>query len=547
MKSATTAMMKKTGSALCLIAFAATAGATTYPVGNAADFNALPTLNAGDRAVLKDGNYGTLDKTLYSLIADDATARTNPVLVYAQTPGGAKISAPSKIVLSGRGIVLAGLDFTKTSGMIDNGSSSPTYLIRTAPNSRNIVLNNLRFKGCTAGDNNGRWLLINGFNHRIEYCTFEGKDDPISNTTVAVYPNSAEAAGASVPRNHLIRRCWFGPREIAAGANGYETIRIGASPVQAYSMHVTVEENVFYRTVWRADGQSGETEIISNKSADNTIRNNTFLESQGQLTLRHGDRALVEGNFFLGGGRYSGLGIVIAATNNLQAGVRIIGQDHVVRNNYFENLRGTNFCAALCLMAGEAEWDDAVDDGYETPHNAQILHNTFVDCGQIRLGVASSSTFQPTMPTNCVFFNNAWQGYGSPAAICRSAGFEVGGSGGNYIYEPNGAFGWTGLANGTYSSTTSPGVDEPFNGYRVPSAESPLLDAAQAVVLADDVRGISRSGTIPDIGCFEREVAGTGNHPLLRAEVGVLFDGGPAETYLPDVFPAKKRTAPKTR
>ena len=70
---------------------------------------------------------------------------------------------------------------------------------------------------------------------------------------------------------------------------------------------------------------------------------------------------------------------------------------------------------------------------------------------------------------------------------------------------------------------------------------------AQAVVLADDVRGISRSGTIPDIGCFEREIAGTGNRPLLRSEVGPLFDSGPAGTYLPDSFPAKKSAVPENR
>lgn len=516
----------------CILSVAGIATAETHLISTAAQFNALPVLNAGDRVVLLDGDYGTLDKTLYSSIVDDATAESNPVLVYAETPGGARITAPSKIVLSGRGIVLAGLDFTATSGMIDNGSSSATYLIRLNEDSRFMVLNNLRFKDCTAGDGYGNWVLVHGFNHCIEYCTFEGKDEPVANATVFFKRHSSEA-GVSTPRNHVLRRCWFGPREISATENGYESIRIGDSSSQIYQMNTTIEENVFYRTIWRSDGQAGgEPEIISNKSADNTIRNNTFLESFGQVTLRHGDRAVVEGNYFFGGGRYSGSSIAIAATNSYQGGVRVIGQDHIVRNNYFENLQGTGYRAALALMAGEADFDDGDgtygDSGYEPAHGAQILHNTFVGCEEMRLGLVGT---EDTMPANCSFSNNAWQGTGSAEAINRSTGFDVGGSGGNHIYEPNGNFGWTGLTGGTYSSTVSPAVDEPFDSYRIPVAGSPLLDAALGSVVADDVRGLSRSGTVPDIGCFEKEVAGAGDGPLLRSEVGPLFDGGPSGTY----------------
>jgi len=516
----------------CLFAAAATATAGTHLVSTAAEFNALPTLNAGDHVVLLDGDYGALNKTLYSSIADDATAQANPVLVYAETPGGARITAPSKLTLSGRGIVLAGLDFVAGSGMIDNGSTSATYLIRLDANSHYMVLNNLRFKDCTAGDDYGNWVQVYGFNHRIEYCTFEGKDEPNANATIALKRNTSEA-GISTPRNHLIRYCFFGEREVSENDNGYESIRIGDSSSQTYEMHVTIEENVFFHSIWRSDGlPTDEQEIISNKSTDTVIRNNTFLESFGQLTLRHGDRAVVEGNFIFGGGRYSGSSIVIAATNSYQGGVRVIGQDHIVRNNYFENLQGTNYRAALALMAGEADFDDGDgtygDSGYEPAHGAQILHNTFVGCEEMRLGLVGT---EDTMPANCTFSNNAWQGVGSAEAISRSPGFDVGGSGGNYIFEPNGNFGWTGLTGGTYSSTVSPAVDEPFDSYRIPTSGSPLLDAALGSVVADDVRGLSRSGTVPDIGCFEREVAGTGDGPLLRSEVGPLFDGGPAGTY----------------
>ena len=531
----------KTGLICCLVTFSGMTQAATYCVASAAQFNALPALNAGDAVVLQDGTYGALDKTIVSTISDDAVAQTNPVLIYAQTPGGAKISAPSQITLQGRGVVLAGLDFIEGSGMLENGDGDPAWIIRTDNNSRYMTLSNIRFRNCTAGDNYGNWLAIYGFNHRVEYCSFEGKNEPVANATVMI-KREYDEAGSTTPRNHVIRRCWFGPREVSATENGYETIRIGDSASQIFEMQTTIEENVFYRSIWRSDGlwDNSEPEIISNKSAGNKIRHNTFLESFGQVALRHGDRATVEGNFFLGGGAYGEDGnIFIGATNVYQGGVRIIGMEHVIRNNYFQNLRGTNLRAVICLMAGTTNFYDGDgitgDNGYEPPDHAQIIHNTFVGCAEINLGYREA-----VQPQDVKIYNNAWQGANSNNAIVRDAAFVIGAAGGNYIYESNGKYGWSGLTNGTYTSTASPKINEAFNGYLIPASNSPLLNAAlNSGFVSNDVRGLSRSGYTNDIGCFEREVAGVGRGPLLRAEVGPLFDGGPAGTYPPDLYALK--------
>ena len=75
---------------------------------------------------MNSGTYGAINKTLVSSISDDTTAKNNPVLVYAVTPGGVVVNAPSKITLSGRGIILAGLDFNANSGILSE------YLVGTA-------------------------------------------------------------------------------------------------------------------------------------------------------------------------------------------------------------------------------------------------------------------------------------------------------------------------------------------------------------------------------------------------------------------------------
>src|SRR3954453_9089407 len=80
-----------------------------------------------------------------------------------------------------------------------------------------------------------------------------------------------------------------------------------------------VEHNLFERC-------DGEIEIISSKSCENVYRYNTFLDCAGMLTLRHGNRCVVDSNFFL------------AHHKKGSDGVRIIGEDHVVAKNYIDGV-----------------------------------------------------------------------------------------------------------------------------------------------------------------------------------------------------------------
>ena len=117
------------------------------------------------------------------------------------------------------------------------------------------------------------------------------------------------------------------------GSNGGETLRIGTSHFSLTNSNTLVENNFFDRC-------SGEVEIVSNKSGANTYRGNTFYESRGTLTLRHGNGTLVENNLFQGNGApYTG-------------GVRVINAQQTIRNNMFRNLTGTRFSGSLVVMNG---------------------------------------------------------------------------------------------------------------------------------------------------------------------------------------------------
>ena len=160
--------------------------AAIYTVNSATDFNNLPQLRAGDVVKMNSGTYGAINKTLESLITDDTTAKDNPVLVYAVTPGGVVVNAPSKITLSGRGIILAGLDFNANSGILDE------YLVGTASGSRHMTLSHLRFNGCAAGATDGKWIYIQGFYATIEYCTLTERPDTIRNTCLLYTSDAAD-------------------------------------------------------------------------------------------------------------------------------------------------------------------------------------------------------------------------------------------------------------------------------------------------------------------------------------------------------------------
>src|SRR5690606_38757010 len=89
----------------------------------------------------------------------------------------------------------------------------------------------------------------------------------------------------------------------------------------------------------------------------------TFRESKGTLTLRHGNRATVEGNFFLGNG--------VEDTG----GIRVIGEDHVIVNNYIADI-DDQADGAISFAAGIP---NSQLNGYFQVKDAVVAHNTIVN------------------------------------------------------------------------------------------------------------------------------------------------------------------------
>jgi poly(beta-D-mannuronate) lyase len=275
-------------------------------------------------------------------------------------------------------------------GLVFSGGTQTEDHLIAFRESSTILATNCRVSNCVitnyppaiAGQDT-KWVSLFGLSNRVDHCYFAGKTNPGTLLVVWLPDNAPQT-----PNYHLIDHNRFGPRP-PLGKNGAETIRVGDSSRSFNISHTIVEANLFQEC-------NGEVEIISNKSCENVYRGNTFLDCEGALTLRHGNRCTVEGNFFFGHNKpHTG-------------GVRIIGEDHKVFNNYFADLSGTGTRSALTFMLALT---NSPLNGYFQVKRAVVAFNTFVNCAaSLRIGLATTydETGEVTSmpPTDCVIANN---------------------------------------------------------------------------------------------------------------------------------------------
>lgn len=314
-------------------------------VADAAAFEAAAkTARAGDVIVLQNGEWKDARLKLRASGTEDV-----PVTIKAETPGRVVLTGNSRLQLGGRFILVEGLFFQNPTGEeaieLRIGSDEVAHDCRVT---NCAVVNTLP---AADANKNARFISIHGREHRVDHCRFEGKTTAGPTMVVWLSKDAKDWGG------HRIDHNYFGPRG-RLGKNGGETIRVGDSETSMQEARCVVEHNVFEKC-------DGEAECISNKSCGNVYYRNTFLEVSGTLTLRHGNGCRVLENAFLGrGAKGSG-------------GIRIIGEDHVVRGNYLEELTGDKERSALCFMAGIP---NSPLNGYFQVKNVRLERNLVVNC-----------------------------------------------------------------------------------------------------------------------------------------------------------------------
>ncbi|WP_420581590.1 chondroitinase-B domain-containing protein [Reichenbachiella sp.] len=445
-------------------------------VSTVTEFNtAVESAQAGDTIFLKNGVWEDAQLDFFT----NGTSE-NPVVLKAQTPGEVILSGSSVLRIYGEHLVVSDLNF-------QNGSSSGDDIIQFRKSSSELATNcrltNSRILDFNPDTDNVayKWVSIYGNNNRVDHCHFEGKNNEGALMVVWL---TGEA------NHHQIDHNYFADIP-ELGRNGGETIRIGTSTNSLTESKTIVEYNLF-------EACDGEIEIISNKSGFNIYRYNTFRNNEGMLTLRHGDDCEVYGNYFFGGeGKASG-------------GVRIIGERHKIYNNYFQDLEGDGFRAAVSMMNGVP---DSPLNRYFQVKNAEVVNNTIVSCKE-PFAIGEGSDSERTLPPlNCTIANNiAISTTGSKAITYTDTPI-------NMTYASNYITGTIGVSDDGLINE-DPGLIL-NSGLWKPSSESAVVDAESLTVsyLDLDIEGQARDNS-PDIGCDELASSTVINQPLTKEDVG---------------------------
>lgn len=331
---------------------------------------AMENAQPGQTIVLANGVWED-----FEMLVQGKGTKESPIGVSAQTEGEVILSGLSNLSLYGEHLVVSGLVFKdgySPTGSVISFRKSGDKLANHSRVTRTVI-DNFSNPDKFSSDN---WVAMYGRYNRFDHNHLEGKSN--AGVTMAVRLNSV----ASQENYHQIDHNYFGPRPIL-GSNGGETLRVGTSKYSLSNSFTVVENNYF-------DRANGEVEIISNKSGSNTFRNNTFFESRGTLTLRHGNGNLVEGNVFLGNGK------------DHTGGIRVINADQTIRNNYMEGLTGIRFGGGFVVLNGVP---NSRINRYHQVKNTVIENNTLVNLSNINLA-AGSDAERTAVPIDSAFKNN---------------------------------------------------------------------------------------------------------------------------------------------
>ena len=434
----------------------------------------------GDVIVMANGTWADAD-----ILFETDGAEGDSIYLRAETPGKVILTQRSQLRIGGRYLVVDGLRF-ENGGLPDGshviqfrGDDNETHHSRLT---QTAIIN----YNPDHWLEEGKWVSLYGTHNRVDHSYFAGKKH--DGATVVVWLDGES-------NHHRIDHNFFSHRPLL-GKNGGESIRVGTSDWSMSDSETIVEHNLFYRN-------NGEHEIISNKSGKNVYRHNTFLESQGTLTLRHGNEALVEGNFFIGNGVKN------------TGGTRLIGERHRVVNNYYESLTGAEFKAALPIVNGIP---NSPLNRYFQVKDAVVAFNTFVNCKYTFVFGAGASEEATLPPANLTVANNVVQTDSRKPVITVEAMPTGTRWEGNVFYGSS-----LGLPERPEGIAAADPMLRPSGLIWRPAAGSPVFGAATGDEYGwvdHDIDGQPRTAVPEDAGADTRSDAAVVYKPLSPSDVG---------------------------
>lgn len=466
-------MVKKIILLVILNAFLVVEAQTEYSVNSQTTFdNALSSATSGDIIEWEDGTYPN--------IFMDITV--SGITVQAETSGDVIFNGTSRVEIdvNTNNVTFKGFQYI-------GGDIGTSHVARIYGN--NVLFENVNISEYTCY----KYLIVEDESQytTIKNCNFEHRVNNPDQNILSILVSATQAG------YHKVQYCSFknfdGEPDTSGsiGDAGVEVIRIGVSTTADFESKSIIEYCYFTNC-------NGDGEIISHKANGCIYRYNTFENNpSSELVLRHGDKGIVYGNFFM---------------NNM-GGVRIQeASNHVIYNNYFNNLSSRSVYLR--------------DDDSDPVENVLIAYNTFVNTENVLL----SGGGDDQVPTNTTIANNIFSNTENGNDLIDDAtGNETWI---NNIF--NGTLGITtpasGLSNadaelslnteGFYTiSTTSPVIDNGQSGY----AALPVFtsfDYDNEILLDVLLNTRPNDETLKDIGCEEYSASSVLKPHVTEANTG---------------------------
>ena len=258
----------------------------------------LTQAQPGDVIIIKNGTY-----TNWSVAIEANGSKEKPIVIRPETRGG--------VVFASDGVLKKPMFTVKGSHFNFDGFTfrditldARLFTFLATQNARFI---NNELGNIQGAQNIGRMVLLVG----------KGADNVFANNTFHDCENvlvlSVRMGKDGISKRSHIHHNVFKNLNLNRGGEGTTTVQLASSGRLAYDrllMQAVVENNYFENIM-------GDAETISNKSNENTIRNNTFINTRS-LVIRQGHNVVVEDNVLV---------------NTTGPAIRVYGSGHSVQRN----------------------------------------------------------------------------------------------------------------------------------------------------------------------------------------------------------------------
>ena len=349
--------------------FAATVDVASVDALKAAIDKAQP----GDRIVLADGKYAVADPIKIT----KAGTEQQPIVIEAKTVGGAEITGDANFRLAKPAafVVIRGFVFTNKST-----NDKPGNMVIEAGAHHCRVTRNLF---ALAVEGRSTYLTVNGDDNEIDHNTFRDKKTE-GQMCFVNGTGPGDGAPALMAKRNWVHHNYF--LNFGKGApNNASGLHFGSSHRSMDPGYSVAEYNLFVRNIGENEG------AICSKTTDAIYRYNTIIDST-ELSLRHGHRAQVYGNFMIN-----------------SSGLRFFAHDHWIYSNYFENNR-----PAIAIGNGGATIPPGPLTSHQKPERVKVVYNTLVNN---RANVQMGGRKNGLGADHLIFANNIVQGGNQAVSI----------------------------------------------------------------------------------------------------------------------------------